>query len=225
MIIKKFWFIPVIIVLIIGIWAFKKPSESRQTVGIQNLSPAIVTQTENKPKLAESINPIEKKLHQEATLVGRPDTAPDDTEERLQEWAHTLSAKELEQLEQAALNIKKPQDDRFLAVMLMAWSKKAEALEHLKDIALAEIDPFLSPNRMGDFERILRMQAIDGMIDLPAHDEHIEKTLQAVVARAGDSSIADRANRALWALRGDAPIPQEQDKKALEELLKKPKGN
>lgn len=222
---KKLWFVPVILVLILSIWVLQKPSESRQSRVTAAPSAIIETQTSNEPKPVENLNPLEKKLHQEAALVARLDSAPDDTEQRLQDWAHTLSTKELEQLEQAALNTQKPQDDRFLAVMLMAWSKKAEALENLKDIALSEIDPFLSPNRMGEFERILRMQAIDGMIDLPAHDEHIERTLQAVVARTGDSSIADRANRALWALRGAAPIPEEQDRKALEELLKKPKRN
>lgn len=217
----------VILVLLIGVWAFfQKPD---LTV-LQKLNPQGFTATKSStprevPDPVGSGTSLEKKLHQEASFVGRIDTAPEDTEERLQEWAHSLSKEELDQLEQAALDVQKPQDDRFLAVMLMAWSQKAEALENLKDIALAEINPFLNPNRKGDFERILRMQAVDGMIDLPVHTQNIVNTLRSVAAKTADSTIADRANRALWAATQNAPSPKEQDQKALDELLKKTKEN
>ena len=217
----------VLLALVIGIWGiFKTPSnliqELKQKTSLKKEAPATSNAVAGD---AKPLTAVEEKLRQEASLVGRMDSAPEDTEERLQKWAHTLSKEELEQLEETALDIKKPQDDRFLAVMLMAWSEKAEALENLKDIALAEIDPYLTPNRRGDFERILRMQAVDGMIDLPVHTQNIAKTLQSVAANTGDSTIADRANRALSALHEEAQSPKEQDKAALEKLLKKPKRN
>ena len=214
----------VILALVVGIWGFfKNPKVQVGEKARSIFKTAKPTTTEPQVKVSEPLSPIEMRLRNEASNVGRMDAAPDGTEVRLQEWAQTLSATELEQLEKAALNIEKPQDDRFLAVMLMAWSEKAEALENLKDIALAEIDPFLSPNRLGDFERVLRMQAVDGMIDIPGQGENIARTLQSVAASTADTTIADRAYRALASVQGEAKSPEQQDKEAMEALLKKSK--
>ena len=212
----------VIIALVIGIWGFFKNPK----VLVKEKSPSVskaIDSPSNYDKVPKSkaLSPIEVKLRQEASHVSRMDAAPDDTEFRLQDWAHTLSAAELEQLEKAALDIQKPQDDRFLAVMLLAWSEKTEALENLKDIALSEIDPFLSPNRLGDFERVLRMQAVDGMLDIPVQGENIAKTLQSVAASTADTTIADRAYRALASVQDEVKTPKEQDEEALKRIKAK----
>lgn len=213
----------VFFIMAVGFWVlYHKPLEIAESFKADTPKVTSTTKPTTATKTAEQeLSPIEKKLHQEASFIGRIDSAPDDTEERLQNWAKSLNEKDLEQLEATALNIQKPQDDRFLAVMLMGWSEKAEALENLKDVALANIDPYLSPNRMGDFERVLRMQAVDGMLDLPAQSQVVVNTLQAVAAKTNDTTLADRANRALLAMQGGAPTPKEQEEKAYEELLKK----
>ena len=213
----------VLLIMAVGFWVlYHEPLEIAESfkADTPKVTSTIKPATTSN-ETAKNISPIETKLHQEASLIGRIDSAPDDTEERLQSWAKSLNQKELELLEATALNIEKPQDDRFLAVMLMGWSEKAEALDNLKDIALAKIDPYLSPNRSGDFERVLRMQAVDGMIDLPAQTQVIVNTLQAVAAKTDDTTLADRANRALLAMQSGAPTPKEQEEKAYEELLKK----
>lgn len=216
----------VVLVLAVGIWAYlQKPSPTLPKQSFVTRVTRLMTKPqESKSEVKAESTALEKKLHQEASLIARIDSAPENTEERLQVWARSLSADDLKQLEKKALDISQPQDDRFLAVMLMGWSEKVEALDSLEDIALSEIDPFLSPNRMGDFERVLRMQAVDGMLDLPQGPNTVQ-ALQKIASNTTETSTADRANRALWAQRGDAPAPKEQDKTALEQLLKKPKRN
>ena len=213
----------VLFIMAVGFWVlYHEPLEIAESFRKETPKVTSTTKPATATNTAEKeLSPFEKKLHQEASLIGKIDNAPEDTEERLQNWAKTLNQKDLEQLEATALNIEKPQDDRFLAVMLMGWSDKAEALENLKDIALAKIDPYLSPNRMGDFERVLRMQALDGMLDLPANSENKTATLQSIAANTNDTTLADRASRALAALNTGAPTPKQQEEKAYEALLKK----
>ncbi len=178
---------------------------------------ALVEKTASAPILAD----LPGLLQKEAALIGRIDSQPEDTLERLQKWAQNFNYNQINELQKIALDIQKPQDDRFLAVMLIGWSRKPEALENLKVIALAKVDSFLSPNRLGDFENIIRMQAIDGMISLQARTEDLLETLKIVASKSDDSNIADRSHRAIWATLGQAKKPEEQDKKALEEILKK----
>ncbi len=171
---------------------------------------------------AKSDEPLERKLEKEGELIGHIDSNPEATESRLKDWARTLSEEDLKQLEKYSLDRQKSEDNRFLAVMLMGWSGKAEALSSLEDVALAKIDPLLSPQRFGEYEKILRMQAVEEILSLSVPSEKKAETLQSIANRTDEQLVADRAHRALWSLRGQAPTPAEQDQKALEELLKRP---
>jgi hypothetical protein len=215
-------------VLALGIlvWAFSGKFEPvllplRQEIHHSNL----VAKVLRLPAAALSpakLQNLTSKLHSEALLVGQTDSAPEQTEQRLQEWARGLSVDELGQLKTSVLDLHTPQDDRFLAIMLIGWSEKIEALDLLNDIAVTPIDPFLSPNRMGDFEKVLRMQAIDGILNLSSQSPfQVENALRNIATRSDDTTVTDRAHRALWSLHGDAPTPQKQEENALSELLTK----
>jgi hypothetical protein len=214
----------VFLILGLGFWAFKQKPRANTKVFLSKVTPPKIKSPQRIIASESSeLSVMEKQLHHEATLIAQVDSDPEETEVRLKDWAHTLNEKDLNELKTMALNTEVPQDDRFLAVMLMGWSDQLAALENLKDIVLAEIDPYLNPNRKGDFERALRMQAIDGMISLPAHAQILATSLQNVIAKTNEAALADRANRALASINGHAPKPAEQDQAALDELLKKSK--
>jgi hypothetical protein len=213
-----------LLILILGAFWFlsQKAPILKAQLASQNSSKKSQTSESQVSKNLNSSSPLSLKLREESLKIGKVDGDPEETEKKLQAWARSLSSDDLKELALQAISLDVPQDTRFLAVMLLGWSEKFEALSHLTDIALAEIDPFLSPNRSGDFERILRMQAVDGILKLPISAQDSERSLSSIAARSGQSSLVDRAHRALWALRGQALQPSEQDQEALGKVLQEP---
>jgi hypothetical protein len=168
------------------------------------------------------IHNVEKKLAEESLRIAQIDEKPNETEQRLRVWAESLTTEDLRDLATHARNSRENQDRRFLATLLMGWSQKAAALEFLVDLAKSSLDPLTGPQRFGDFERVLRMQAVDGILELPMAPTQVMNALQAILNHSDQAAVVDRAQRALWFLQGMAPTPTQQDLRALKELIQSP---
>jgi hypothetical protein len=222
----KFRFVFIFFFLVFCFWFFNQ-SEEGSKISAKNYVQNYIQKIKSFNKLSASSmadssdSIILEKLRIEAENVGKIDSAPQETEEKLQNWARSMSASDLTALKATAINVKSPQDERFLAVMLMSWSQKPSAAEHLKDIALSRFDPLLINDRGRDFEKILRMQAVDGLSDLPP----TKNSLQDIIKYSPETYLVDRAHRNQWALQGNAQKPKAQDEVALEALLKKRNKN
>lgn len=162
-----------------------------------------------------------KRLAVEADKISQLDDNPHETELRLRRFSESLQESELVGLRRVILNSQAPQDYRFLALTVLSWSKQAQAGEWLAEIASSHFDPFLNPGRHGDFETILRMQAVEGLGELPLSPEQQKRNLRSIVQNSSQAQVVDRAQRALWALAGQAPTPAQQDQEALEKVLSK----
>lgn len=213
----------ILLILLIGVfWIFDQKTPSLKTKLSSPVFKDRINESNRKNTHLISKTSLTDQLQKEALNIGKVDSNPAETEKKLQDWARSLNLQELRELAGQALNLNLPQDTRFLAVMLLGWSEKLESLNPLMDIALAEIDPYLSPNRSGDFERILRMQALDGILNLPLSSSDAESSLTTISSRSSQSVVVDRAQRGLWFLRGQAQKPAEQDHEALTRILKRP---
>ncbi|MFN8791352.1 MAG: hypothetical protein ACK5Y2_07850 [Bdellovibrionales bacterium] len=173
------------------------------------------------PKESDDSSPLLKRFTTEAEQISQLDSNPEATELRLRRLSESLQKSELEELRSVILNSQALQDHRFLALTLLAWSKQIQVGDWLSEIASSPFDPFLNPGRQGDFETILRMRAVEGLGELPLPPEQQKRHLSSIVQKSAQSQVVDRAQRALWALAGQAPTPAEQDQEALEKVLSK----
>lgn len=168
-----------------------------------------------------SSNTFKQQYDLEVKSIGQIDEDPEGTERRLKTFARSLKETEIKFLFETILDLHKSHDERFLAVMLLAWTGKAETSQLLEDIAASEVDPYLSPGRQGDFETALRMKAVEGIEELPIGSFAHQKHLQNIIYKSSNAHVVDRAQRSLWAAQGKADLPQTQDEDAMWELLKK----
>lgn len=169
----------------------------------------------------KAISNFETQLKVAAEKIAHLDSDPQKTEEELKAFSKNLEPADVQKLFKIALNRESPQDLRFLSVMLLGWSEFEGASQLLEDIATEDIDPFLSPDRQGDFESVLRMQAVEGLEGLSLGSSQHQKHLQNIISKSSSTLVIDRAQRALWASAGNADSPREQDEKALKKVLEK----
>lgn len=210
------------IALVLGLIFLKDRKQDKAAVHQENtMSPVLTNQLITEKPTAEEIEYFDKKFHQEVVAISQVDESPEKTEERLKNFSKDLKATEIQALYLSILDMKRPQDERFLAVTLLSWSQKPEVGLLLENIALSEIDPFLSTGRHAEFENVLRMKAVEGLADLPLSEVEHQRHLQNIVRKTANAQVSDRAQRSLWALAGAADKPEIQDEKALVELLEK----
>lgn len=154
----------------------------------------------------------------ESKRVGQVDPDPALTEQRLTLAARDLSPAEVEWLGTQALNLTVEMDARFFATYFLALGQSPAALATLKGIALSPI-PRLKNERRVEEERVLRMQAVEGMSRNCAQRDAKAELLDVVGAE--DEAVRDRAHRALYACQTGKKI-EDGDKAALEKLQAKP---
>ncbi|MEN0059498.1 MAG: hypothetical protein AAGB31_11735 [Bdellovibrio sp.] len=164
-------------------------------------------------------------LKQESAKLAQVQEDPAKVEQSLRQQARQLTLPQLQLLRERSLDLDVAEDERFLALTLIAWSEQREARSLLEQISLVPVDPFLSPGRKGDFERVLRMQAVEGLQDLALSSTELQNSLRHIISRSGEAMTTDRAHRLLWSSQQRAPSPQEQDKAALKKLLQRPAGS
>lgn len=144
---------------------------------------------------------------------------PSKVELELRDFARSLSRENLKELAELAADIRNNQDERFLAVTLIMWSKNPESSSQLIEIASLDFDPMLSPGRAGDFERILRMLAVEGLLEVPGSNQEKQVWAQKILSKTTLTEVSDRTHRLLWSLEGRAQSPAQQDETALTKLL------
>lgn len=190
------------------------PQEASQTL--------IPTPSEGNPKSeSKSNSSFEDKLQSEVQKISQLQEDPRSVEDGLKEFSRDLKREEIKLLYEASLDLQKPQDERFLAIMLLSWTEKTEVAPLLENIAISEIDPYLNPGRKFDFEEILRLKAVEGLSDLKLKPEMHQQHLKSIIRKTSNSQVADRAHRALWASQGQAESPEKQDEEALKKILEK----
>lgn len=154
-------------------------------------------------------------LRDESLRVGTTDENPDLTLTRLRERAERLTETDLKSLEILALDPGGNGDQRFLSVEMIAMSPLEQSAEALGRIAVAQ-----SPSRPIEplLESALRARALEG---LGAHSSPIgREVLRKSLERLDESFLIDRAQRALLAAEEKVPPPEEQDRSALDQLLR-----
>lgn len=154
--------------------------------------------------------------------IGKIQTDPVTAELEMREAAKVLSEKELDELEKLVLDTGLNQDNRFVALTLMSWSKNSKVATSLVNIATSTFDPILNPNQKSDFEKILRMSAVEGLNEVPLQSLERVQYLNQILAKSELESVADRAMRSLWAEQKLAKSAVDQDQEALNKILSPP---
>lgn len=200
----------------------KAPSATtteRQFPGIPN---AIEDNTATSSKEEEFHN----KLKIESRKIGQVSDDPQQIERQLNNWASTFSELELKILQNEALSMNLPGDERFFSVDLLARNRSALTQGLLEEIVVAPLptqfgsDP--STARSFEFELILRQRALDGVAE--GDKKQALEAIKRVLQKTENPSIADRAHRHQAHLEGKAPTVVEQERQALQQLLKSQAG-
>lgn len=162
--------------------------------------------------------PLPERIRIESEGLGRVDTNPKSTENRLREWAGSLKREELSQLKGMVFDTQRNGDERALAVYLLGLAPGVEAMKELSEIAQSPIPE--SPNyRTQEFEMILRAQAVEGLIR-PNEFEAARRELAAINGKTSNPFVLDRSQRGLQNLLGHGASLKEQDLEAESKLLR-----
>lgn len=176
-----------------------------------------VTTSQNPAAVAAAVTQQEQKnfealVKDEAAAVAQLNDHPEEVQQRLKDLADKMQDVDVPVLQKDALNPNLNGDQRFMSVYILGESALAKAQESLEAIAVAPI-PNVRDARLMSQEEIIRGQAVESI----RHPE----TLKRVLAQTDNGFINDRAQRNLLYLEGKASSPEQQDKEALTQLLKK----
>ena len=154
--------------------------------------------------------------------IGKIQNDPVVAELRMRTAAQDLPKSDYSVLEKIILDTGLNQDDRFVALTLLTWSNNANVASTLVKIATSGFDPVLNPNQKSDFEKILRMSAVEGLSEIPLQPFKRIQYLNQILVQTELEPIVDRAMRSLWAEQKLAMSVVDQDKEALKKLLSSP---
>jgi hypothetical protein len=158
----------------------------------------------------------------ESKRIGAIDSNPALTEARLKEFSVSLSQEEMRWLIGEASDPEKNGDGRFFAVYLLGLSKNDFAMRALTELAVSPI-PVQKNKGVEELERQLRAQATEALARACQENKTLKDGLLDIIEKQGDEFLRDRAHRALYQCQTGKSI-EEQDKEALEKLLKKKKA-
>ncbi len=217
---KKIVFLFIALLVVGVLWTnvpgTQKTSFSNLKVKLDSL---ITNPSATKIKNSLPIEKLNEKLARAAQQLSQLQNDPSQVELELRNWAQALDESELFQLQELSVNRQADQDLRFLAVTLLSWSKNSSAGNLLTQIAGSSFDEILNPGRLGDFEKILRLRAAEGLGELSISIEDKKSLVRQILDKTPYTEVADRAHRVQWNLDGTAPTPEKQDQEALEKLL------
>lgn len=203
-------------------WSFNpKAPQLALVTKAQNQLTELMTPRVKKEGVKAPLTGVQVILKEEAQNLSRLHEDPTSIELGLRERALQLTKAQLLELKDFSLDSRHDQDQRFLAVTLLAWSNQAEAAPHLEAIASSEYDAILNPDRLGDFEKVLRLRATEGLGEISIPNELRSQLAQHILAKSPYPVIADRTHRLLWSQQGLAPKPEEQDLEALGKMIQK----
>jgi hypothetical protein len=217
---KKFGFFLIVVLALSAIWLQNQSSLSdRFTHAEKKSNPSPAKFTSNQIKGSISNEKFNLQLSRASQQLSQIQEDPVQVEIELRQWAQAMNETELSHLEALSFDRQRDQDLRFLAVTLLSWSKNSAAGGLLTNIAGSSFDEILNPGRLGDFEKILRLRAAEGLGELSISSDDKKSYIQQILNKTPYAEVSDRALRLQWNLDGAAPSPEAQDQQALEKLL------
>lgn len=210
----------VVLVYVVYERALQNPNESSEIVSIQDIAPGAPVGTRSNvmdvhpdpvksvPSEATKANPGEASsviefVEQESLRVGQTDSNPEQTQQRLNEFADQLSPGQAQTLFQTSLDQKISGDQRFLSAYILSLSDQTHVFDALDRLATAPIS--ISPKeapRLYEQEVMIRTQALEGLASLPkdqalaALSSYLDKIQEPLLIRHTQRLIAqiERAN-------------------------------
>lgn len=145
---------------------------------------------------------------------------PERIDQEITELAISLNEKELESL---TVNIKSKNssgDQKLLAAELISRSQLPKSISLLEDLIKTDSNSISQNPAIQQEFQALQMLAIEGFLQKPELKTQAQRALNELIQSTDNNRLQDRLHRSLWALSGKAPSPEQQDLKALEEVLK-----
>lgn len=145
---------------------------------------------------------------------------PEAADQEISRLAESLSDAQLKELTTLVLSRHKSGDEKLLATELLARSPNANSIDSLNEIILTPPQDISKNPSIQEEQRAFQMLAIEGIANKTDFKDLAKKDLAQLLPKINDTALGDRIHRSLWALEGKAPTPEEQDRAALEQLLR-----
>ena len=217
----KFFWIPLLIGIFFAVkLLFLIPSENHEPtreVATEQTPPLPLEPSSLKTVAIPTHARGETTYNQELEALSQLDEHPEMTERKLKSRAQRMSPDELQSLYQKVLNPQLAGDDRWLAVYLLSLSEEKNSISLLEDVVLSPT-PTAQHDLRAEFEKSLRAQAIEGLQN-QTDKKKAASSLHKLTQKLDDGFLLDRAQRALSYLENGTPPLEEQDRKALENLV------
>lgn len=187
--------------------------------------------------------PVANFVKQESLRMSQVDTNPQATEQRLKNYASTLSSAAFAWLAHTSLNKAAQADQRFFAASLLAMSESKVAIPSLADVVNGGT-PHGNPGTRGPvgpsvpigndgkgrqggkdpnsyhIEKTIRAMAIEGLSKFPDDPQANESLRKLASTENEDPFLVDRARRALYGMtKHDKDNLKKQDEAALKGML------
>jgi hypothetical protein len=157
-------------------------------------------------------------LEKQTEAIGHLTNDPEETQKQLQQTAEAIPKERIDWLRNRAKNQKINTDQRLLAIEYLSLNTNIETLDALEDIAISPVDENLNPALKNEAVA-LKAAAIEGLASKEGFKDKAIVKLNDIANKTEDKFLLDRVHRSLWYLKGAADKPEEQDTKALKELL------
>lgn len=230
---NKLWFAALVVIsIVLGVYVFHREQNDGNQGGqldhlsaIPSLNPRPISSGASSggalpPSLPENEVPSWKQEFESLTeQMQGLSTNPEATDEEITEFSEQLNLNQLNELVQTVLSKHSSGDEKLLATELLARSPLPGSIDLLKQIVTTAVTEISNNPYLQQEQKALQMQAIEGIGNKTNSPQIATKALKELAQSTEDSVLADRIQRTLWALKGKAPKPEEQDKEALKKLL------
>jgi len=219
---KSYWIFTLILILAVVAVEYDLAHRNSLTIAKQIKDGTLVVKARKElaPKsladkivdAAKSPAPIQTTLKQ---LAADEQTASvEQTDEKIQGVAKSLSNADLEKLSEVLNNPKADQDERTLAVELITRHQTVESLKELENFVTEEKSP-LSKNEV---ESVLKAQAIEGIAAFPQKDLAIS-SLNSIDPKVHETFLKDRVKKSRALLQNQVENSEDEDTNALRKLV------
>ncbi|MEY4615954.1 MAG: hypothetical protein RJB66_914 [Pseudomonadota bacterium] len=214
--------------LILGFYLFETQNKhSASTEGDNKLSPQASLQeepaeTSDQQDTMQADSDLEWNEHIEKLTgqIGSLTPSPEAIDEEVSSFANRLKATQLSLLYKTVISKYKSGDEKLLAAELLARSPLPDSIEHLKNIITTAPESISGSAALQEEFRAIQLLAIEGITQKPLLRNESVKALQSLLPAVDNSFMHDRIARGLSALQGKAPALEDQDREALQKLLK-----
>lgn len=207
---RPLWIFILLLSLIVVLVEFDLARRSARLAAYAKEGAATKTIVDAEPKT------FEQNFQQLSDVVADLETAPSDTDDRIQTLSKNLSDKQMQRLAEVMKDKKAKEDQRTLAVELIARHKTVQSLKKLEDFI---VEPGVeSKNKKSDLESALRAQAIEGIAAYPEKDIALS-TLSSLDPQVDESFLKDRISRSMATLKDQVENSEGRPKNSLQNLV------